>query len=53
MEEDKEFMQKVLKLFYENGAKTTTMDDIAKEFSMSKKRCISNMKTKSDCWRQH
>lgn len=37
MEQNKEFLEKTLKLFYLNGAKTTTMDDIAKEFSMSKK----------------
>lgn len=37
MEQNKEFLEKALKLFYLNGAKTTTMDDIAKEFSMSKK----------------
>lgn len=30
-------MEKVAELFIENGAKTLTMDDIAKEFGMSKK----------------
>lgn len=37
MENKTQFLDTVLKLFYLNGAKTTTMDDIAKEFSMSKK----------------
>lgn len=46
MEQDKEFMQKVLKLFYENGAKTTTMDDIAKAFSMSKKTLYQQYENK-------
>ena len=34
---DKEFLHKVSELFIENGAKTLTMDDIAREFGMSKK----------------
>lgn len=34
---DKTFLEKVAELFIENGAKTLTMDDIAKEFVMSKK----------------
>lgn len=34
---DKTFLEKVAELFIENGAKTLTMDDIAKEFGMSKK----------------
>lgn len=34
---DKRFLEKVVILFIENGAKTLTMDDIAKEFGMSKK----------------
>ena len=34
---DKKFLEKVVNLFIENGAKTLTMDDIAKEFGMSKK----------------
>lgn len=37
MENKTDFLDKVLRLFYLNGAKTTTMDDIAREFSMSKK----------------
>ena len=34
---DKKFLEKVVELFIDNGAKTLTMDDIAKEFGMSKK----------------
>lgn len=34
---DKNFLEKVAELFIENGAKTLTMDDIAKAFGMSKK----------------
>lgn len=34
---DKEFLHKVSDLFIENGAKTLTMDEIAREFSISKK----------------
>lgn len=34
---DVKFLEKVAHLFVENGAKTLTMDDIAKEFGMSKK----------------
>lgn len=34
---DKKFLEKVVNLFIENGAKTLTMDDVAKKFGMSKK----------------
>ena len=34
---DRKFLEKVVDLFIDNGAKTLTMDDIAKEFGMSKK----------------
>ena len=34
---DVKFLEKVADLFVVNGAKTLTMDDIAKEFGMSKK----------------
>lgn len=34
---DKEFLHKVSDLFIENGAKTLTMDEIAREFGISKK----------------
>ncbi len=37
MDENKEFLSKAADLFIENGAKTLTMDDIAKEFGISKK----------------
>lgn len=37
MNNKKEFLSKVTEMFLENGAKTLTMDDIAKEFSISKK----------------
>ncbi|MFC6268770.1 TetR/AcrR family transcriptional regulator [Frigoriflavimonas asaccharolytica] len=37
MTDKNQFLQKVSELFYEQGAKSLTMDDIAKEFSMSKK----------------
>lgn len=30
------FIEKIVELFEENGAKTLTMDDIAKEFGISK-----------------
>lgn len=46
MIEDKLFIEKVAKLFEENGAKTLTMDDIAKEFGMSKKTLYKDYKTK-------
>ena len=37
MDENTAFLEKASQLFIENGAKTLTMDDIAKEFGMSKK----------------
>ncbi len=37
MEENKIFLKKVSDLFYLHGAKSLTMDEIAREFSMSKK----------------
>lgn len=43
---DKDFLQKVVMLFIENGAKTLTMDDIAKEFGMSKKTLYQHYKNK-------
>ncbi len=43
---DKGFLQKVVMLFIENGAKTLTMDDIAKEFGMSKKTLYQHYKNK-------
>ncbi len=46
MTEDKFFIAKVADLFIENGAKTLTMDDIAKEFGMSKKTLYKDYKNK-------
>ena len=37
MDENTAFLEKASQLFIENGAKSLTMDDIAKEFGMSKK----------------
>ncbi|KIA90368.1 TetR/AcrR family transcriptional regulator [Kaistella jeonii] len=48
MSADKEFLLKVAELFAENGAKTLTMDDIAKEFAMSKKTLYQLYKNKED-----
>lgn len=43
---DKEFLQQVVELFIENGAKTLTMDDIARHFGMSKKTLYQHYKNK-------
>ena len=48
MNEKTEFLRKVLELFLENGAKTLTMDDIAKEFSISKKTLYQQYKNKEE-----
>lgn len=48
MSADREFLLKVAELFAENGAKTLTMDDIAKEFAMSKKTLYQHYKNKED-----
>lgn len=48
MSADKEFLLKVAELFAENGAKTLTMDDIAKEFAMSKKTLYQHYKNRED-----
>lgn len=45
---NKEFLLRVADLFAENGAKTLTMDDIAKAFSMSKKTLYQQYKNKED-----
>ena len=42
------FIEKVSHLFIEYGAKTFTMDDIAKEFSMSKKTLYQQFKNKDE-----
>ncbi len=49
MSEKNIFLDKVTQLFLENGAKTLTMDDIAKAFSISKKHCISIIAIKKRC----
>lgn len=46
MTNDENFLAKVTHLFLQNGAKTLTMDDIAKEFGMSKKTLYHNYKNK-------
>lgn len=46
MNEEEIFIEKVAELFIENGAKTLTMDDIAKEFGMSKKTLYKDYKNK-------
>ncbi len=43
---DKAFLEKVVDLFIENGAKTVTMDDVAREFGMSKKTLYQKYKNK-------
>ena len=43
---DKIFLEKVTDLFIENGAKTVTMDDVAREFGMSKKTLYQKYKNK-------
>lgn len=46
MNKENIFIEKVADLFEENGAKTLTMDDIAKEFGMSKKTLYKDYKNK-------
>ncbi|QOR74369.1 TetR/AcrR family transcriptional regulator [Cruoricaptor ignavus] len=43
---EKEFLDKVLNLFAENGAKTVTMGDIAKEMGISKRTLYQKYKNK-------
>lgn len=43
---DFQFLEKVLALFWENGAKALTMDDIAKEFGISKKTLYQKYRNK-------
>lgn len=43
---EKTLIEKVSQLFLENGAKTVTMDDIAKELGMSKKTLYQQYKNK-------
>lgn len=46
MEKDIAFIEKVQDLFLENGAKSLTMDDIAKELGISKKTLYQKYKNK-------
>lgn len=46
MVKEKTFIEKVSELFLENGAKTVTMDDIARELGMSKKTLYQQYKNK-------
>ncbi|MGI0106520.1 TetR/AcrR family transcriptional regulator [Salinimicrobium sp. WS361] len=46
MEKDIEFLEKVSELFLENGAKSLTMDDIARELKISKKTLYQMYKNK-------
>ena len=46
MKRDEDFLAKVSTLFLENGAKTVTMDDIAKELGVSKKTLYQKYKNK-------
>lgn len=48
MENKKCFLDKLFNLFHTYGAKTLTMDDIAKEFSMSKKTLYQQYKNKEE-----
>lgn len=46
MEKENNFLEKVSQLFLEYGAKSVTMDDIAKELGMSKKTLYQQYKNK-------
>ena len=48
MEDHKLFLRKVSQLFIENGAKSLTMDDIAKSFGISKKTLYIKYKNKEE-----
>ena len=48
MEENKIFLAKASQLFVENGAKTLTMDEIAKAFGISKKTLYIKYKNKEE-----
>ncbi len=43
---DNQFIEKAAELFLENGAKSLTMDDVAKEFGISKKTLYQKYKNK-------
>lgn len=46
MEDTNQFLRKATDLFIDNGAKTLTMDDIAREFGISKKTLYQKYKNK-------
>lgn len=46
MEDQKQFLRKATELFIENGSKTLTMDDMAREFGISKKTLYQKYKNK-------
>lgn len=46
MEKDTEFLSKVSEIFLNNGAKTVTMDDIARELRVSKKTLYEKYRNK-------
>jgi AcrR family transcriptional regulator len=48
MEDKNFFLNKLLSMFRIYGAKTLSMDDIAKEFSISKKTLYQKYKNKED-----
>ena len=48
MDEKTIFLSKAAELFIENGAKTVTMDEIAKEFGISKKTLYQKYKNKEE-----
>jgi AcrR family transcriptional regulator len=48
MEEKTNFLSKATQLFIENGAKSVTMDEIAKEFGISKKTLYQKYKNKEE-----
>ena len=48
MEKDQKFIEKAANIFIENGAKTVTMDDLAREFGVSKKTLYLIYKNKEE-----
>lgn len=46
MENKNQFLKKATELFIEHGSKTLTMDDVAREFGMSKKTLYQKYKNK-------
>lgn len=48
MEKDQKFIEKATQIFIENGAKTVTMDDLAREFGVSKKTLYLIYKNKDE-----